>query len=302
MHRRAALAAVVLLTLLGCDPVGTPQPSTSPATGNLCERVRTRLPGAWTTEQGNPHLSAPLSDACSLVDPAKPAHRIRVMLSILPVNDVQTTAFRKADETAAAGLGYAAKITDGGVGPGSWALDPAAAAPWLVFRTDGRQIRLRVENDGAGTMAELKAIARSITELSGSLPSVPRVIARPECARGTAAAEHVLGAKAVVRRDAMVDRHLWCQWGSEFRSVSVTAGPSGSDQSIDFNAVKSGATSSTRLGHRVTVGAEGWQQNDGFLTFRTAKDQYVSIVSAPYEQMRPIPIVMLARAIEPAYS
>ncbi|TCC17088.1 hypothetical protein [Kribbella sindirgiensis] len=308
MHRRAVIATLLLLTLLGCNPDTTNKTAPIPS-GDVCERVRPQLAGNWTTDSadsadggdsGGPKLGAPLSDTCALVDADQQTHRIWVKVSILPVTDEQAVAYRKADELSAARLGYAAKVTDGGLGNGSWALNPAAAAPWLVFRTEGRQVRLRVDNDGAGTMDELRSIARRIAELPGGLPAAPLTTVRPECDRGTAAAEHVLGAKAVVRRDALVDQQLWCQWGSAARAVWVTAGRAGSGNAFSFNILQENAKSNES--HRVTVGTEGWQQTQGFLVFKTGKGVYVAIASAPIEQMRPIPIVMLARAIEPAYS
>ena len=51
----------------------------------------------------------------------------------------------------------------------------------------------------------------------------------------------------------------------------------------------------------MSVGAEGWQQTNGILAFRTSNQTFVSIVAAPLLSRRPIPVVMLARAIEPAY-
>ncbi|GAA1157539.1 hypothetical protein GCM10009630_64600 [Kribbella jejuensis] len=296
MRRRATLTAVLLLALLGCDP----HPTTHAAPiGNLCERERPQLPGNWTTEDGEYRPAAPLSDGCTLVDSAQPAHRIRVLVSILKVTDAQAAKFRKDDEESAAAGGYAAKVSDGGLGDGSWALDPAAAAPWLVFRIDGRQIRLSVENAGAGTLDELRSIARSITTLPGGLPTAPSMVVRPECARGTAAAERSLGTKSVLRRDALVDKHLSCRWASATRSVATFPG---GDSRIDFGYIKDAATDGLPWAHRVTVGAEAWQQDDGYLVFRSSTDQYVTVVSLPYQEMRPIPIVMLARAIAPAYS
>ncbi|HZX08005.1 hypothetical protein [Kribbella sp.] len=299
MRRRAA-AALLLLALVGCDPHTTQQQSAPP--GDLCERLRPHLPGNWTTEHAPPHPAAPLSDTCTLVDSTRTAHRIQVLVSILPVTDELSARYRKADETSAATSGFAAKITDGGLGTGSWALNPAAAAPWLVFRTANRQVRLRVENAGAGTMDELRTIAHAITALPGGLPVVKPKAVQSRCERGTAAAEHILGGPAVVRRDALVDGHLWCQWGSAAASVFVTSGAGGSDEAVDFYLVRDAGTSTMHLARRVAVGAEGWQQRDGYLSFRTARGEFVKIASAPYDEMKPVPIVMLARAIAPAYS
>ncbi|GAA1556162.1 hypothetical protein GCM10009804_11260 [Kribbella hippodromi] len=296
--------AAVALTLPACDPATTQQskPSATPTTAaNLCDQVRPHLPGTWTTASEPPSTAAPLSDSCALVDSASPARRIRISLSLLPVTDKQAAAYRKHDEVMVKSGGYVVKVTDGEAGPGSWALNPAAAAPWLVFRAAGHQIRLRIENAGAGTMEDLRSVARAVTGLSGGLPSLPAVIARPECERGTPAAEHILGAKAVVRRDALVDGHLWCRWGSTDRTAWVSSGTAGSEASLDFVDVKAGATGEVGISHSVSVGAEGWQQNDGLLAFRTGSGAYVTVGSEPWDEMRPIPIVVLARAIVPAY-
>ncbi|GAA3151820.1 hypothetical protein JOF29_002454 [Kribbella aluminosa] len=236
------------------------------------------------------------------MDPAQPTHRIQVLVSILPVTDAQAARYRKADEVDTTQRGYAAKVTGGRMGSSSWALDPAAAAPWLVFRTGNRQVRLRVVTDGAGTMDELVSIAHAITTVPGGLPvAKPRTV-RLQCDRGSAAAEHVIGGTAVVRRDALVDGHLWCAWGSEAASVWVMSGTDGSDQAFDFQLVHDAGTGTLDPSHRVSVGAEGWQQSDGYLVFRTARGQFVSISAAPNDEMKPVPIVMLARAISPAYS
>jgi hypothetical protein len=56
-----------------------------------------------------------------------------------------------------------------------------------------------------------------------------------------------------------------------------------------------------RQAHRVSVGAEGWQQDNGFLSFRTSKQTFVVVTASPSTLMRPVPVVTLALAIAPAY-
>lgn len=301
MRRITAAVAVVLLGLVACDSHTPPQavrtPTATPtATGSLCERLAPRLTG-WKAAETASSLIVPLGDGCSLVDAAEDRHRVRVTLSAIPVTDAQFAEFRKSDAEQITELGYAAKVIDGGIGPGSWAVDPAAAASWLVFRAGNRPIKLRVENDGSGTLDELRSIAQTILDLPGGLPTAQSIIARPECARGTAAAERLLGGRAVLRRDTLTDGYLSCQWGSATRSVAVRSGGLGSDPALDFGYVRGGFHS-----HRVNVGVEGWQQTDGELAFRTAKDAYIELVATPGTTLRPGPVVALAQAIAPAYA
>jgi hypothetical protein len=260
----------------------------------LCERLAPQLTG-WKAAEADTGLIVPLGDGCSLVDTAEDRHRVRVTLSAIPVTDAQFAEFRKSDAERISEMGYAAKVIDGGIGPGSWAVDPAAAGSWLVFRAGNRPIMLRVENDG--TLDELRSIAQTILGLPGGFPTAQPIIARPECARGTAAAERLLGEQAVLRRDTLTDGYLSCQWGSATRSVAVRSGGLGSDPSLDFGYVKGGFHS-----HRVNVGIEGWQQTDGELAFRTAKDAYIELVANPGGSLRPGPVVALAQAIAPAYA
>jgi hypothetical protein len=299
------ICATVLLSLTSCD--SSPQhitgdsapPSQAPSrppTGNLCERLHSKLTGDWKTEPSDVGVFAPQYDSCSLVDAVKAAHRIRVSLSVLPVTPAQSAAFRKIDGQQVDGW-YVAKVIDGGVGSDSWAINPAAAAPWLIFHSAGRQIRLKEETDGVGSLSELRSIAQTIATLPGGLPTPPAVIERPECARGTAAAEHVLGTRAVVRRDAEVDGYLSCQWSSATRTVQVRSGGVGSDPYLEFSNMWCDAVPVTC--HRVSVGDEAWQGDDGHLAFRSGQI-FVDIESAP-GAMDLAPVVLLARAIATLY-
>jgi hypothetical protein len=306
MRLVTAATAVVLLGVLGlaaCDShttrrtAPTPVPTEAAATGSLCERLAPQLTG-WKAAEADSGLIVPLGDGCSLVDAVSDIHRVRVTLSAVPVTDAQFAASRKGDTEWVKEMGYAAKVVDGEIGPGSWAVDPAAASPWLVFRAGNRPIKLRMENDGSGTLDELRSIAQTILELPGGLPTAQAIIARPECVRGTAAAERLLGARAVLRRDTLADGHLSCQWGTATGSVAVRSGGLGSDPALDFGYIKGGFHS-----RRVNVGAEAWQQTDGELAFRTTQDAYIELVATmPGSTLSPNLVVALAQAIAPAYA
>ncbi|MER7245790.1 hypothetical protein [Kribbella sp. NPDC000426] len=298
MRRFTAAVAVLLLSLTACDSHTTQEVAPTPApTGNLCERLAPHLSGSWKAAEAGSRLNTPLADSCSLVNTTQQVHQVLVSLSAVPVTDAQFALSRKSDGEVISGLQYAAKVIDGGVGPGSWAVNPAAAAPWLVFRADNRQIKLLFQNDGSGTLAELRSMARTILALPGGLPTAPAIIAQPACARGTAAAERLLGEKAVLRRDTLTDGYVWCQWGSQTLTVAVRSGGLGSDPSMDFGDMKDAF-----YAHRVKVAAEGWQASNGPLTFRTAKNAYVELVTTPDVPVRPAALVALAQAIAPAYA
>jgi hypothetical protein len=240
-----------------------------------------------------------LADGCSLVNVAQPDDLVRVTVSAIAVTDAQFDAYRKNDGEYLRELRYAAKLIDGGVGTGSWAVNPAAAAPWLVFRSGGRVIRLRMLNDGAGTLAELRSIAQAVVALPHGLPASRAQVVRPECARGTPAAERLLGGKALLRRDSVDDGYLACQWGSATRSVVVRSGEKGSDAALDFGYMKDAGSS--ELARPVLVGVEGWQQTDGQLTYRTAKGTYVEVWTSPSGKSLSSATLAVARAIAPAY-
>lgn len=266
--------------------------------GSLCERVRPTLTGTWRAEDA-PATLMPLSDSCMLTDSTNPNNRFRISVSVLRTTAKDTTEIRKAEAAGLVGV-YVAKQIAGGIGPDSWAMNPAAVGPWVVFRSG--ELLVRVAHDTSGQLDAVRAVAKTIISLAGGIPDAPAMVQRPECGPGTPAAEKVLGAKATARRDAVVDGFAHCLWGSTTTTAFTRAGNSASDQGLDFTYAKDAGSESWTGFRPVKVGAEGWQQPDGFTVYRVGKDTFVNVGAAPTSAMRPAETLALARAILPAYT
>jgi hypothetical protein len=76
------------------------------------------------------------------------------------------------------------------------------------------------------------------------------------------------------------------------------AGDGSSDQAEWFLSMRNGEAQVPF--HKVSVGAEGWQQNDGPLVFRTNRQTFVLVISIGGETP-PTSILTFARAITPAF-
>lgn len=305
MRRAITILACALtaLSLSACKSSGAQQQVANPVepSGSICERVQPALTGNWKAEDSEPWSRAPLSDNCWLIDTAQSSHRIRVALSILPVTAAEYVDFRKAEVQDLHRSAYVTAPVDGGVGPESWAVVPAAAAPWIVVRTNDRLIRLKQDSDGQGGIDELGTVARAITTLPGGLPAAKAVIERPECTRGTAAAEKALGGKAIVRRDSLVGGFAYCQWGSNSHVVYSRAGRVGSDPALDFSFMRDAGVAASVGVHPVSVGTEGWQQSNGYLAYRVGVGQQTFVSVAAVPDTSTAKLLALAQAMAPTY-
>ncbi|MFF1820516.1 hypothetical protein ACFVWG_24645 [Kribbella sp. NPDC058245] len=276
MRRIIAIAGALVLLLSGCQSDKKPAPAPV-ATGNLCERMLPKLAGTWKVTAALPSALAPMADSCKLTDTEAPQHMVRVSLSILPVSAAEAVRLRKVTEENFRSGHVAAKVMDGGLGEGSWTLDPVAAAPQLGFRTADRLVLIRGDSaygsayrSDRSTLAELRDMAKAITELPNGLPIAAPIVDPPHCAPGLAAAEKALGTKAVLRRGGTVDGTTYCQWGSATDTVLIRGGGSTSDQAGIFRQYPAPPAKA------VKVGDLGWQETNGYVTYRVAKT-YVDV-------------------------
>lgn len=308
--RRAGVGlvcAVALWAVAACEsgepqraekgPASQPTTKVSPAVGNLCQRVQPSLAGSWQVED-RPPGTFPVSDVCWLTDSADPANRFRISVSVLPVTAQDMVGFRQEEARNLKGH-YVAVPVDGGVGPGSWAVNPAAVGPWLTFHSSGRLVR--VAHESAGKLDAVKAVARTIVSLPGGLPAARAVVQRPECAAGTAAAEKLLGAKATARRDTAAAGQVTCLWGVAGRSVFIEAGGPASDAGVGFMHISKAASSAGAGVRPVKVGGGGFQQDNGYLVYRVGKATFVMAFAQPESPGDSAGILALARAMVPAF-
>jgi hypothetical protein len=245
-------------------------------------------------------LISPIADSCWLTSTTDPKNRYRIAVGVLPLTKQDIAAFRADAERGMKQRRYAAKAVDAGIGENSWSVNPAVEGPWLFFFNGGRMVRVAQESYGPGQLAAITAVAKTINSLPGGIPAAPEVVGRPECERATAAAEKVLGGKALARRDAVVDGKVMCQWGSPRAGAVVLAGGPASEAATNFSVMKSTSTNPTPEARRVDVGQEGWQHDSGYLVYRIGKDLFVNIIPSTTAGKRSA-IVALGKAAVPIY-
>jgi hypothetical protein len=305
MRRLGAGLVCGLLVLAACDSPDHMSGSTPSASqraqpvGSLCDRVRPSLAGTWTSAPAEPSRNLiPVSDNCWLTDAADAKNQIRISVSVLPISADDAAAIRQSEDF------YPTDVAsvDGGIGTGSWAVDSAYGAT-LVFSSGEHQVRLKRWTPRKGQLDEFRGIARTINELPGVLPDRPALQSRPECDAGTPAAEKLLGASAVVRRDTMANGLVRCVWGSARATAFAEAGRGpGSKVGKEFTEVKTDApTQVAPKIVRVKVGAEGWEHANG-ISYRIGKGTYVTVGAVPLYSAQPTILLTLARAMLPTYS
>ncbi|WP_460651560.1 hypothetical protein [Kribbella endophytica] len=262
--------------------------------------MRPTLPGGWKAQDQAP-TATPLSDVCWLTDSADASNQYRILVSVLPVS-AQDAAVLRADEASRLKGQFTAQTVDAEVGLDSWSVDPVSAGPWLVFRSGDRLVKVGQKRSGDGQLDAVKAVARTIDSLPGGIPQAPALLRQPECERGTAAAEALLGAKAAARRDTVIDGYVTCRWGTLRRAVFIEGGGRDSEAFVAFRNLKSAGDSGSLGNRRVDVGAEGWQQDNGFMAYRVDEKTFVSVDPYPLSPVNSAGIVALARAMRPAYT
>jgi hypothetical protein len=286
--------AILVLALAACDTTErkTEDPPVSPTqpVGSPCERVLPTMRGSWKAERGETARGGqPLSDTCWLTDAADAKHRIRISVSVLPMTAEDLAKVRDTDS-------FYMPVVDGEVGKGSWATSSTDDARVMISSSE-RLVRVVTTVGWTEGLAEARAVAKTVDGLPGGVPAAQAVIRRPECDRGTAAAEKLLGMPARARRDSVSDGRVRCLWGTTRGTAFAEAGGIRSAPGEEFSWIK---TLDPIQAKQVKIGAEG-RQTAEVVTYRVGKDTYVSVGAGPFLTTDPAAVRALALAMLPVY-
>ena len=315
--RRVVMAALAAVVLAGCGGLGqenapdvpplvsvstpptdtpsaTPSSATPSATSTvadtLCARMDQTLvrktlavPVVQLQPKGIPaEFGLPTYDVCQFelgTGPNGPV--LRVGVSVLPATKMTLAAVRKAAGTAV----KPAAVGDGGFG----------GPTYVVFLFGGRLYKV---SGPAATLAKYVVLAQDVVRQAPGLPEAQQLITRPECERGSSAAEKVMGAPAMVRRDGQtLLGDLVCGWVNSNSVLSTSVRRTPNAEAL-MAPIRKAATSQS-----IPVGDDAYVDTaTGRTTIRVGDDKLVDLVPLPARAIDPDLMTQFALAMSPLYT
>ncbi|TDO57548.1 hypothetical protein EV651_111278 [Kribbella sp. VKM Ac-2571] len=274
-------------------PSETPS-ETSKVADTLCVRmdptfVQTTLavPVANIQPKAPPaELGIPTYDVCQFALSASPNGPVlRVGVSVLPATKAMLAATQKAYAAHPREPALPAKVGQGGYG----------TSTFLVFLLGGKMYKL---SGPQATLAKYVALGQEVVRQAPGLPDAERLITRPECDRGTAAAEKVLGAPAMARRDGQtLLGDPVCGWMTSTSVVSTSVRRERDAKAL-MAPIRKLATSQS-----IPLGDEGYVDTaTGRTTIRVGDDKIVDLVPLPARAINPDLMTQFALAMSPVYT
>jgi hypothetical protein len=319
MRIRPALL-VVLLALAGCGGPGTesapsvpplvsvsttptesPSPSetpSSPATAKvadtLCVRmdqplVQSTLGVPVVQIQPKPvpaDFGLPTYDVCQLglsTSPNGPV--LRVGISVLPATKATLAAAWQSYAASKGGLANAAVVGEGAFGNSTF----------MVFLLHGRLYKI---SGPPATKAKYVELAQEVIRQAPGLPEAQPLITKPDCERGSSAAEKVMGTPAMVRRDGQTALgDLVCGWITP-TSVLYTSVRRTPKAEAWMAPIRKASTSQS-----IPLGDEAYVDTaTGRTTIRVGDDKLVDLVPLPARAVDPDLMTKFALAMSPLYT
>jgi hypothetical protein len=228
----------------------------------------------------------PTYDVCQFALSTSPNGLVlRVGVSVLPATKATLAATQKAYAAHPREPALPAKVGQGGYG----------TSTFLVFLFGGKLYKL---SGPQTTLAKYVALGQEVVRQAPGLPEAERLITRPECERGSAAAEKVMGAPAMVRRDGLtLVGDVVCGWvtSTSVLSTSVRREP---DAKALMAPIRKFATSQS-----IPLGDEGYVDTaTGRTTIRVGDDKIVDFVPLPARAINPDLMTQFALAMSPLYT
>ena len=280
-------------------PSPTPTPSVTPSetskvADTLCVRmdptlVQTTLAVPVANIQPKappPEFDIPTYDVCQFALSASPNGPVlRVGVSVLPATPATLAATQKAYAAHPREPAKPAKIGQGGYG----------TSTFLVFLSGGKLYKL---SGPQATLAKYVVLGQEVVLQAPGLPDADRLITRPDCDRATAAAEKVLGAPAMARRDGQtLVGDLVCGWLTSTSVISTSA-----RREPDAKALMAPIRKAT-TSQSIPLGDEGYVDTaTGRTTIRVGDDKIVDLVPLPARKINPDLMTQFALAIAGRYT
>ncbi|HZX07015.1 hypothetical protein [Kribbella sp.] len=289
------LVSVSGLDTPSATPSDTPSPTASATPAEtLCtlvddNLVRTTLgvPAVRVDRRDLPaELDIPAYDVCQLnLGATADGPVLRIGVSVLQATTATLAAARKAYTAHGREPAVTANLGQGGYG----------TSTFVVFLLDGRLYKL---SGPRATLAKYVVLGQEVVRQAPQLSAPALLITRPECDRGSDAAEQVLGVPATARRDGetLVGDPV-CGWVTA-TSVLYTTVRREPDAAALMAPLRNAATSQA-----IPLGDEGYVDTaTGRTTIRVGDDKLVDLVPLPARAINPDLMTQFALAMSSLYT
>ncbi|MFG1818745.1 hypothetical protein ACGFIF_33625 [Kribbella sp. NPDC049174] len=278
-------------------PSETPSPSTPPTAKvaeTLCVRMDQPLVQSTLgvpvvtlqTKAAPAEFGLPTYDVCQFglsTSPNGPV--LRVGVSVLPATKATLAGAQKAYAATKGEPAKPAVVGEGGFG----------TSTFVVFLLDGRLYKV---SGPPATLAKYVVLGQEVVRQAPGLPEPQPLIARPDCERGSSAAEKVLGAPAMVRRDGQTALgDLVCGWVNPTSVLSTSVRRTPNAEALMQPIRKAPTSQSIPLGDEAYVDTV-----TGRTTIRVGADKLVDLVPLPARAIDPDTMTAFALAMSPLYT
>jgi hypothetical protein len=278
-------------------PSETPSPSTPPTAKvaeTLCVRMDQPLVQSTlgvpvvTLQTKSPpaDFGLPTYDVCQFGLSTSPnGPLLRVGVSVLPATKATLTGAQKIYAASKGEPAKPAVVGEGGFG----------TSTFVVFLLSGRLYKV---SGPPATLAKYVVLGQEVVRQAPGLPEAQPLIARPDCERGSSAAEKVMGAPAMVRRDGQTALgDLVCGWVNPNSVLSTSVRRTPNAEAL-MQPIRKAATSQS-----IPLGDEAYVDTaTGRTTIRVGADKLVDLVPLPARAIDPDTMTAFALAMSPLYT
>jgi hypothetical protein len=278
-------------------PSETPSPSTPPTAkvaDTLCVRMDQPLVQSTLgtpvvtlqTKAAPADFGLPTYDVCQFGLSTSPnGPMLRVGVSVLPATKATLTGAQKAYAATKAEPAKPAVVGEGGFG----------TSTFVVFLLSGRLYKV---SGPTATLAKYVVLGQEVVRQAPGLPEAQPLITRQDCERGSSAAEKVMGAPAMVRRDGQTALgDLVCGWVNPTSVLSTSVRRTPNAEALMTPIRKAATSQSIPLGDEAYV-----DMATGRTTIRVGDDKLVDLVPLPARAIDPDTMTAFALAMSPLYT